>query len=608
MTSAPVKDVAGIRFTKTGPGRWGFNRAPLTVQKHRRLDVGALLVGLVALGLLAAAGLAWGGQERVASYWVGARVTPDGRTHVTEVIDYDFASNQRHGIFRDVPDVAPGTPVTASSTTAPDDVDVTWTGSTAHIRIGVPDKTISGRHRYTVEYTLDGAVAGGQLRWDAVGTGWEVPIDRASVHVAAPWSLADARCWQGTEGSTGSCSAATPAPGRLDAEASGLGEGKGLTVAAALGSQRGDTPALPSPAAPAAGTSRATVFALALGAALVAAALTSRLVRRAGREWVAPGGATDAAWGGTGAGSPVRCDAAELADLATTEFSPPAGVSPAQGGVVLAEAVSDEHRAAWLMQAAIDGYAEVEWGSDPRLVRGDRRDGPTGAILDEAFAGRDRLPLGVYDSSFAAAWDRVGRELDGWSRTSGLWDQAAERRRRRVRRAGIVTYGVAAAATFFVAALVRGVPGGLVAVGAAAALGGAGWACFVRGWELRSRTPAGSAVWLRTESFRRFLAESEAHHAAEAAERGVLREYTAWAVAIGEIERWTAAVQGAGEAVTSARDCDWVDNAWTLPAMASMTAAGPSSGGDGSGGGYDGGFDGGDSVGGGSGGGGGGSW
>jgi uncharacterized membrane protein YgcG len=37
---------------------------------------------------------------------------------------------------------------------------------------------------------------------------------------------------------------------------------------------------------------------------------------------------------------------------------------------------------------------------------------------------------------------------------------------------------------------------------------GAGGAAAIRAWELRVRTPAGSGLWLRTESFRRFLAAS----------------------------------------------------------------------------------------------------
>ena len=80
----------------------------------------------------------------------------------------------------------------------------------------------------------------------------------------------------------------------------------------------------------------------------------------------------------------------------------------------------------------------------------------------------------------------------------------------------------------------------LVVVGSL--LGGGGFAALVRGWELRVRTPLGSGLWLRVESFRRFLHESETFHAEEAAKRGVLREYTAWAVALGEIDRWERAV------------------------------------------------------------------
>ena len=70
----------------------------------------------------------------------------------------------------------------------------------------------------------------------------------------------------------------------------------------------------------------------------------------------------------------------------------------------------------------------------------------------------------------------------------------------------------------------------------------------MRAWELRVRTLAGSGLWLRTESFRRFLAGSEAHHAEEAAKRGHLREYTAWAVAVGELDRWSRAVAASSAA------------------------------------------------------------
>ena len=61
---------------------------------------------------------------------------------------------------------------------------------------------------------------------------------------------------------------------------------------------------------------------------------------------------------------------------------------------------------------------------------------------------------------------------------------------------------------------------------------------------MRVRTPAGSGLWLPVKSFRRFLAESEAHHVQDAANHGLLLHYTAWAVALGEADRWTGAVAG----------------------------------------------------------------
>jgi uncharacterized membrane protein YgcG len=338
---------------------------------------------------------------------------------------------------------------------------------------------------------------------------------------------------------------------------------------------------------------------LAAGIALAAAAIASRMVRLAGRERVAAGGSADAAWGGTD--GEVRIDADKLGSLATIEFVPPAELTPAQGGVVLAEAVHEEHKVAWLIGAAIDGYVDLQGNrATVTLVRLPRRDGSTAYTLDTAFDGRERLLLGAYDEHFARAWKAVGGELAAWQRSCGLWDPAGEQRRILVRvlgcvvaSAGLVAVGVGGAAAN------RWGAAWLAVVALGALLAGAGLAAALRAWELRVRTAAGSGLWLRVESFRRFLAGSEAHHADEAAKRGVLREYTAWAVALGEIDRWSRVVAASGVA----RDPGAVRYAAIAPSLYAATSATSnqpsSSGGNGGGGG---------SVGGGAGGGGGGSW
>jgi uncharacterized membrane protein YgcG len=198
-------------------------------------------------------------------------------------------------------------------------------------------------------------------------------------------------------------------------------------------------------------------------------------------------------------------------------------------------------------------------------------------------------------------WQSLPATFEQWRRASGLQDAHAERLAKVVRPAGVVLAALSAFGLFAFAALQATIPVGALVGTALAALGfGLGLALFVRAWELHVRTPAGSALWLRVESFRRFLANSEGHHAAEAAQRGVLREYTAWAVAVGEVDHWSRAVAEAGlPPNTSGLSTALIATSLMSSTSHTATAPAPSGGGGGFGGG---------GVGGGGGGGGGGSW
>jgi hypothetical protein len=305
----------------------------------------------------------------------------------------------------------------------------------------------------------------------------------------------------------------------------------------------------------------------------------------------------------------VRVDEAELEKMATIEFAPPAELTPAHGGIVLRESVRNEHKVAWLIQAAIDGavFLEEEGGTATGLRRTGPGDAEQQPILDAAFNGRDEVELGTYDSHFAAGWAHLGTTLSVWRQTCGLWDAKADRRVISWRVLGVLAMVVGLVVVVGgAAASARNGSQYLPIVLVGALVAGAGLACLVRGWELHVRTSTGSGLWLRVESFRRFLAESEAYHAEEAARRGVLREYTAWAIALGEIDRWSNAVRMAAPNIVGGYDSG-LGYAFMAPALlasTTSTATAPSSS---SGGGGMGGFGGG-SVGGGAGGGGGGSW
>jgi hypothetical protein len=602
----------------------------MRTSSRRRLDIALMAAGSLVVGAVSLIGARAGDSERVERLWTSADLAAEGSAQVTEVIDYNFGSaTGKHGIFRYVWDLSPEAPITVRSPDAPDDIEVTYgfrdRRYVTNIRIGDPNVTVSGRHRYRIGYPLPGVARGTTLDWEAVGVGWDVGIDEAEIHVVAPFELLDATCSAGTTGSQGGCEVREVTPGHLVTTVEGLDSGEGVSIEARTGSDLATPPAPPEPPATPPddpGTGLLPPAGAAAGGALLAAGSTAWLVRRAGRERVGAGGPADAAWAGPDASTSwTRVDQNELEAMATTEFAPPAELDPPHGGIVLREEVRPEHKVAWLIQMAIDGTVDIgangadvvgaggpwtpsDGGDDLRLVRTGHGTPDAAAILDTAFSGRDEVELGSYDSDFARAWRHLEGQLQAWRDTSGMWDPGGRTRMVTARVLGIigVVVGALGAAAGGALANQRG-PAWLVLSAAGGALAGAGLAAAARAWELPIRTPAGSAAWLRVESFRRFLAESEAYHAEEAARRGLLREYTAWAVAVGEIDRWQRAVSAASIAPETAG----LSYAFMAPLLLSSTtsaATAPSS----SGGGGGGGDFGGGSVGGGAGGGGGGSW
>ena len=98
---------------------------------------------------------------------------------------------------------------------------MTGTAQQTRLRIGDPDRTVSGRHRYTIAYRLAGVAPG---RAAGLGRGRDRLAGgdrRAELHVVAPYRLEDARCVQGAAGSQDPCPVAQPEPGHLVATVEG---------------------------------------------------------------------------------------------------------------------------------------------------------------------------------------------------------------------------------------------------------------------------------------------------------------------------------------------------------------------------------------------------
>ena len=211
---------------------------------------GSVLVALALWLLACVAPLA--AQERIERYDIQVAVNADGSLDVTERIDVQARGERiRRGIYRDFPTryrdrlgnrVVVGFEV----------VEVLRDGRpepwfTESIGNGVRLNTdsdellpVPATHRYTLRYRTTRQLGfferHDELYWNAIGTGWEFPIEAGSVEVRLPQPVAPAElrleAYTGAQGARGlAYEAGSPAPGIARWQlAAPLAPGEGLTI------------------------------------------------------------------------------------------------------------------------------------------------------------------------------------------------------------------------------------------------------------------------------------------------------------------------------------------------------------------------------------------
>lgn len=582
-----------------------------------------VLGGLTAFGCVGPAV----GVERIHSFDITALIREDRTVAIREVIDYDFGPESRRGIVRLIPNLG-GTPqdITVSSPTAPDQFTTRQIGNDTEIRIGDPDQTNTGRHRYVVEYVLPDTIRSDAFDLDAIGATSEVPLTHGRVTVLGA-TLSNARCFVGQPQSQETCDIEERDGGYHVAE-DDLSDHAGISIEADVAATRAATfPELP----PFEGRDQGarltwTVVVVALGA--ITALVVFVLSRQMGRNEVAGGGATEAAFVdfgtetfGTVHQAPAQAPApvagarmvadTKMGELAGLEFVPPGGIEPWQASVVARETIDDRTVGAWFASLAAHDIVEIDKDGDDVTLRAGAKantaDATVAPILNRAMSGRTEIALGSYSPAFSAAWQEAGAAIDGWSVGSQTF-------RRRPPRFGAGAKGCignvgAVVPLVVVGGIFTASVGGTFSRTAIAAVVLAiavpGLAAFVAYRRLtRSLSARGSAIALRTESFRRFLHDSEAQHVEWAWENGLLREYSAWAVALGEVDAWNGAMAASQVPPAEVHASHGIMAPVIYSSAFSSTTTAPStSGSSGGGGGFSGG-----SVGGGGGGGSTGSW
>lgn len=201
-----------------------------------------LLIILVGFGTFAQASL------RITDFRSGIVLEQSGELKVTETISVAFFS-PHHGIERWIPvsyrrptgeRITIGlkvTGVTLDGGTVP--YTVRSSGGSVYVRIGDPDRTITGDHTYAIAYTVSRALLFHddyiQLYWNVTGNDWEIPIDHALALLSLPSGIdldhVRTTSYVGyAESTTRGAPAQIDSQGRFLFEAEDLFPGEGLTI------------------------------------------------------------------------------------------------------------------------------------------------------------------------------------------------------------------------------------------------------------------------------------------------------------------------------------------------------------------------------------------
>jgi hypothetical protein len=517
--------------------------------------------------------------ETIRSYDVAIEIEPNGSILVTEAIDYDFGSNQRHGIYRDVPERFPygnGTSldrvyridvlsVTATGG-APAGYEISHENGNLRIRIGDPDRTISGRHTYTIEYRVEGALNGftdhDELYWNAIGPEWDYPIEASKVIVSTPASITRVACFAGPEGSTLGCAKAKVAGTRATFTNGQLDPRSAFTVV--VGLPKGAVPD-PKPileerwSLGRAFDANPPTLAVTGLLALAVVVGFGMLAWRTGRDRRYRGSAIDALMGSS-TGEEQTVPVFEGDASAPVEFAPPADLRPGQIGTVVDETANPLDVTATIVDLAVRKYLVIEeipkegWFGKPdwNLTRlpapGDELLGYERELLEGLFEDGAEVKLSELKTKFASRLRKVQEALyrdavgAGWF----VGDPAKTRQRWVGTGVGVLVLGclLEYAAIRWTKLALLPIP--VIAAGLLLTVG-AHW--------MPRRTAKGTALARRIRGFRTVIETAETYMARFAEKENLFPRYLPYAIVFGLTDKWARAFAALGQQPPS--DMSW---------------------------------------------------
>jgi len=462
--------------------------------------------------------------EEVTSFSSDIVVSEDGTISVTERIDYTFPE-PRHGIYRDIPyryemdnEEVVIVPVEVISVEgAPYEIEKSKT--TVRIKIGDPDKTVTGMQSYVIKYVVSGALRyfddHDEVYWNVTGHEWQVPLRRVVAKVYLPDGVETESikmtCYTGPVGSTeNDCLYHRANSGASFAADKPLTIVVGWEPTGLVAKLLPQTPNFWLEFMQEVGWQ----VALAVGLPLIVFIYMYRKWRNHGRD---PRGRS----------------------TLVVQYDPPDKLTPAELGVLMDESVDIKDITATIVDLAVRGYLKIvelpkkfltnqnfkfvqlkEYRDDIRLKAHEKM------VMETIFTGRDAVELRTLIKEHAFNNDRpkINKALYELSVTSGFFAKNPNTVRQKYLGVGVVVLVVGFILGFLGIPLILS---GILIIG------------FGRAMPCKTRD--GVRAYEHAKGFREYLDKAEKYRIQWQEKERIFEKFLPYAMVYGVAEKWTEA-------------------------------------------------------------------
>ncbi|MGB9609299.1 MAG: DUF2207 domain-containing protein [Minisyncoccia bacterium] len=159
--------------------------------------------------------------QQIKDYDVQVKINKDGTINIKEKIIYDFGNLERRGVYRTIPFIKKNQQgkkfiLEFKDFQVVDEDGFSYPfqkikeGEKIKLKIGNPNKTLSGVHTYIISYKISGALTyfsdHDELYWNVIGFDWPVTIEKVKAKILLPEEVKESKikmnCYTGIYGAS----------------------------------------------------------------------------------------------------------------------------------------------------------------------------------------------------------------------------------------------------------------------------------------------------------------------------------------------------------------------------------------------------------------------